>query len=470
MFTISTTHKPATDLGFLLHKNPSRVHEFELTFGNATLIYTEASEDRCTAAILLQIDPVNLVRGKGHEGGSLTQYVNDRPYVASSFVSVAMTSMFGTAMSGRCKDKPELAEKAIPLEVHIPVLPCRGGEAVVRKLFEPLGYEVSANPIELDPKFPEWGKSFYWSITLKCTLRMQDVLRHLYLLLPVMDARKHYFMESNEVDKLLRKGEGWLVNHPEKKWIVRSYLGRKPSLMREALEQLANLEPEVEMEEAAVDQEMVAPDEPIQAESQESKKRKSLHEQRHDRIVEIVRELRPSSLVDLGCGEGRLIRKLVPIPGLGRIVGMDVSYFELEKAERKLRLETSGPKMRERVQLLHGSLMYRDDRLQGFDVATVVEVIEHLDPPRLSAFERVVFECAQPKTVIVTTPNQEYNAVFERLEGFRHDDHRFEWTRQEFADWANGIAEKYSYQVRLEGLGEEHAEYGHASQMGVFSR
>lgn len=467
MLTISTTRRPATDLGFILHKNPVRTHDAELAFGVASVVYPEASEERCTAALVVDIDPIALVRGKGEgAGGSLSQYVNDRPYVASSFLSVAINRVFGTAMSGRCKDKPELAEQELPLEIVVPVLPSRGGESAIRELFEPMGYTLEVRPLPLDEAFAEWGTSPYFHVTLSGGHTVRAALSHLYVLLPVLDARKHYYFEKTEVDKLLRRGEGWLSTHPRREWIVRSYLGRRPSLMREALEQLANVEPELEVQEADVDSTFVsleATEEPAA-----KVKRISLHDQRHERIVELIRTIQPNSVIDLGCGEGRLIRKLIPVQGIQRIVGMDVSYYELEKAERKLHLEAAGPKMRERVELLHGSLMYGDPRLSGFDVATVVEVIEHLDPPRLHAFERVVFGVARPKVVLLTTPNREYNAVYEKMEGFRHQDHRFEWTRAECEAWAKRVADLYRYTVTIEGIGETHEEHGPASMLAVF--
>lgn len=464
MLLISTTHKPATDLGYLLHKNPLRAHEAKLGFGSAHVVYSEANEDKCTAAIILQMDPIALVRGRGEASGSLAQYVNDRPYVASSFLSVALSELFGTAISGRSKDRQELAETAIPLEIRVPVLPCRAAEERIGRLFKPLGYEVETTRLRLDDQFPEWGESDYYDVTLRGTLKLRDALRHLYLLLPVLDARKHYYMDRGEVDKMLAKGEGWLADHPEKEWIVRSSLGRKPSLMRLALEQLSNAEEALEAEEASVDDTFVAPEEP------EAPRKKSLHAQRHDRVVEVVREFKPRSLIDLGCGEGKLMRLLMPIQGLDRIVGMDVSYFELEKAERKLHLEDAGPRLRERIQLIHGSLMYRDERIHGFDLATVVEVVEHLDPPRLAAFERVVFEFAKPKTVLVTTPNREYNAEYDLGDDLRHRDHRFEWSRAELESWATHVADDHGYKVRFEGIGEKHEEWGCPSQMAVFTR
>lgn len=464
MLLISTTYEPATDLGFLLHKNPARNYSADLTFGRVHVVFPEATSERTTAAVLLEIDPVYLVRGKKEAQGSVAEYVNDRPYVASSFLSVALIETFSTCIAGRSKDRPELAETPIPLVLRLPILPCRSGEERLRRLFEPLGYEVEAKSIPLDDQFPSWGQSRYYDVKLTVTARLRDALRHLYLLLPVLDAKKHYYMDKNEVDKLVQKGEGWLAEHPERDWIVKASLGRKPSLMRAALEQLTNIEAGLAVQDAEVDEVYVEP-----VEVDEVPRKKSLHQQRHDRIAELIQEQRPKTVVDFGCGDGKFIKQLIKIKGIERIVGMDVSYFEIEKATRKLNLEDAGPRMRERVQLFHGSLMYRDERLHGFEVGTVIEVIEHLDAPRLAAFEKVVFGHAIPKTVYLTTPNREYNAVYDLAE-LRHSDHRFEWTRPEFEAWAKRVAEMYGYSVRFERVGEAHPELGCPSQMAVFAK
>lgn len=455
MLLLTTSHQPATDLGYLLHKNPARAHSLDLAFGQVHVIYPEATPERTTAAIMLEIDPVGLVRGSS----TLEQYVNDRPYVASSYLSVALIEAFKTAINGRCKDRPELVETPIPLEIRIPVLPARRGETAIRELFEPLGYAVEAVAPLLDGRFPEWGQSPYFDVTLRGTVKLQSALRHLYVLLPVLDAKKHYYMDPNEVQKLMDKGEGWLAAHPYRNKIVRGYLGRKPSLVGQALDQLAQLDEIVPEEEVAESE----PEEPT------APKAPSLHDQRHARLVEIIREWKPKSLVDVGCGDGKLLRRLLTVQGLERIVGMDVSYVEMERATRRLRLDEAGPALRERVSLIHGSLLYRDERLHGFEVCTVVEVIEHLDIPRLRTFEKVIFGQAAPQKVLVTTPNREYNTVYGDLES-RHDDHRFEWTRAEFESWANQVAETHGYRVRFEGLGEPHPEFGSPSQLGVFEK
>jgi 3' terminal RNA ribose 2'-O-methyltransferase Hen1 len=156
LLTITTTHRPATDLGYLLHKNPARAQSFALGFGQVHVFYPEATDERCTAALLLDVDPVALVRKDHGEGFALDQYVNDRPYVASSFLSVAIAQVFGTALAGRSRERAEVAAAALPFTVTLAAVPCHGGEDILRRLFEPLGYAVTATPHPLDATFPDW--------------------------------------------------------------------------------------------------------------------------------------------------------------------------------------------------------------------------------------------------------------------------------------------------------------------------
>src|SRR5439155_14144884 len=147
LLTLTTTHSPATDLGYLLRKNPARPQSFSLSFGKAHVFYPEATTERCTVALLVEVDPVGLVRnrrGPAGEGRTLQQYVNDRPYAASSFLSVAISQVYGSALSGRSRERQALAESELPLEAKLAVLPCRRSEEFLRRLFEPLGYAVTA--------------------------------------------------------------------------------------------------------------------------------------------------------------------------------------------------------------------------------------------------------------------------------------------------------------------------------------
>lgn len=463
LLTISTAHKPATDLGYLLHKHPDRFQSFDLSFGQAHVFYTEVTEDRCAVCLLLDVDPVGMVRGRQPDQSFLLgHYVNDRPYVASSFMSVAISQVFGTAMGGRCKDRPELVTTPIPLTARLDVLPVRGGEEFLRRVFEPLGYAVEAVQHPLDEQFPEWGDSPYFSVTISGTKTLSELLTHLYVLIPVFDSQKHYFVGEDELEKLVTKGSGWLAAHPEKEQIARRYLKNRSSLFREALARL------VEEDDPDTVEEGIEPEPP-----EESLERPiSLNDQRHGAVLASLRASGAHSVLDLGCGEGKLLRELLQDRQFERIVGLDVSIRSLEMAQKRLKLDRLPDRQAERLKLMHGSLIYRDKRLEGFDAAAVVEVIEHLDPPRLTAFERVLFEFARPQTVVLTTPNCEYNVMWETLPAghFRHTDHRFEWTREEFQSWANRVADQHGYSVRFLPVGPEDAAVGSPTQMGVFER
>ncbi|HKG80591.1 MAG TPA: 3' terminal RNA ribose 2'-O-methyltransferase Hen1 [Pyrinomonadaceae bacterium] len=465
LLTITTTRQPATDLGYLLHKNPARLHSFPLSFGQAHVFYPEATNDRCTAALLLDVDPVGLVRnrkGPAGEGGTLDQYVNDRPYVASSFLSVAISRVLGSALGGRSKNRPELAATPMPLQAKISVLPCRGGEAFLRRLFEPLGYQIIAERHPLDTTFPEWGESAYYTVELNGEVSLQDLLTHIYVLVPVLDNEKHYWVGDDEVEKLLRHGEGWLASHPEKEEITRRYLKYRRDLAKDALARLVDEEtPEPDVAQAVHDSEEEAVERSL-----------NLNEQRLNAVVAALKSADAKRVLDLGCGEGKLLRVLLKERSFTEIVGVDVSHRSLQMAQDRMRLERMPSQQQERIKLIQGSLMYRDKRLAGFDAAAVVEVIEHLDQPRLAAFERVLFEFAKPGTVVLTTPNVEYNVRFESLPAgtFRHKDHRFEWTRDQFRQWAQSIAHTHSYAVRFLPVGPEDSVVGAPTQMAIFEK
>ncbi|NLA42498.1 MAG: 3' terminal RNA ribose 2'-O-methyltransferase Hen1 [Smithella sp.] len=459
LLTISTTHKPATDLGYLMHKNPIRCQSSDLAFGTVHIFYPEANEDKCSMAMVLDIDPVEIIRSRKRISGTqLEQYINDRPYVASSFVSVAIAQVLGSALKGQCKDRPELIELEMPLVVKISVLPSRGGQEILYRLFEPLGYEMSIEGYRLDEKYEEWGQSSYYTVELKKTTTVKELLSHLYVLIPVLDNHKHYYIGRDEVEKLLQRGQGWLAHHPEKELIAKRYLKFRSSLAREALARL------VEEEISEIDEENASTEE-------EAEREISLNEERLKTVISVLKETDVKKVIDLGCGEGQLLKLLLKEKQFEQILGMDVSIRSLEIARQKLHLDNLPATQRKRIELIHGSLMYRDKRFEGFDAATVIEVIEHMDPPRLVAFERVVFEFAKPKTVIITTPNKEYNVVWETLEAdkLRHGDHRFEWTREEFQNWCETITQKYDYQVRFMSIGPEQERVGCPTQMGVFT-
>lgn len=447
LLTITTTRAPATDLGFLLHKHPEKAQSVALSAGTAHVFYPEAAPGRCTAALFVEIDPVGLVRGGGT---SLTQYVNDRPYAGGSYLAVALRAAFTTALAGRCSARPELVDEPFDLEIHVPSLSARGGAEVVHKLFAPLGWQVSATPIPLDPQFPQWGDSRYVDLRLTGTQRVADALRHLYVLLPALDGDKHYWVGQDEADKLLRAGDGWLAGHPERTLITNRYLERRRPVVNYALSRLAEAD-DVPAEAEAVVTEL--PDKP-----------ESLASQRHGSVLAVLRAAGARRVLDLGCGSGALLRVLEKERSFTEIVGVDVSSSALNVAEKRL-------KDNSRVTLRHSALTYADPALAGYDAAVLMEVVEHVDEERLPALEHAVFEVAAPRTVVVTTPNAEYNRLFEFLPmgHFRHADHRFEWTRAEFRAWADGVATRRGYDVRYLPIGPEDQESGPPTQLAVFT-
>jgi 3' terminal RNA ribose 2'-O-methyltransferase Hen1 len=467
LLTITTTAEPASDLGFLLHKHPGRAQSFDVSVGAAHVFYPEVGERRTTAALLLEVDPVGLVRGRhgpSGEGFALGQYVNDRPYAASSMLAVAIKEVFRTALTGRCASHQELADSPLPLELHVPALPCRGGIDLARRVFEPLGWQVTATAVPLDPTIPDWGESRYLDIRLAGTVRLADALNHLYVLLPVLDDGKHYWVATDEVDKLVRAGGDWLAGHPEKELITRRYLAHKRELTRDALARLAEVDdaaPE-DLDNALEGARIVAePDQPA-----------PLSEQRRGAVLAVIRAAGARRVGDFGCGEGVLVRDLLADAAIEQGVATDVAARALQFAARKLRLDRMSEPQRDRLRMFQSSLTYRDERLAGLDAAVLMEVIEHIDPPRLEAMERVVFQHAAPSTVIVTTPNVEHNVRYETLPPGtpRHRDHRFEWTRRQFGDWAGAVADRHGYRVRFLPVGADDPEVGPPTQLAVFDK
>jgi 3' terminal RNA ribose 2'-O-methyltransferase Hen1 len=450
LLTLTTTHRPATDLGFLLHKHPEKHQQFSLPFGTAHVFYPQADESRCTAALVLDVDPIALVRGRHgarSAGGLLDQYVNDRPYAASSFLSVALRRVFSSALAGRCELRPELAEMATPLEARLTPLRCRGGVGVAEALFAPLGYTLNATSL---------GDGSYWDVTLTGEATLAQMLSHLYVLIPVLDDQKHYWVGEDEIEKLLRHGEGWLQQHPARELITRRYLKYQKRLARLVLEQL----------EAADGSHM----EDDEVADQPAPKRR-LHDERLERVAAELKATSAKSVLDLGCGSGKLLGLLLKNRQFDRILGVDASSRDLDIAADRLRFDEMTDAQRQRISLIHGALTYRDKRLAGFDAAAVIEVIEHIDPPRLGAFADAVFGIAHPKTIVLTTPNAEYNAKYEALgaEEMRHADHRFEWSRAEFRSWVERTAEQYGYDFRIEDIGEADPDLGAPTQMSVFT-
>ena len=462
LFNITYEGRDTTKLGYLLYKNPSRPQMINLSHGRAYIFYPELSDEKTTVSLLLDIDPVDLARGKASSAaGGLFDYVNDRPYVSSSFMSTAISKVFGTAMSGRADDYQDLSDRSLDLTAEITMLPCSGDIQMVERVFEPLGYSVAYETFIADEMFPEWGESKYINLMIKGHVRLRDLLRHIYVLLPVFDRQKHYWVGKDEVDKLLRNAEDWLKDHPEKAYITGRYLNRRHSLINLAMKQLEA--PETDHEEPGESPEGV----PAEAVRQKM----NLNTRRLHDVVDMLKALGVHSVIDIGCGEGNLLSYLLKDSQFQTVAGVDVSYSVLEKAKSKLKVERMSDYMLNKLSLFQGSLTYKDNRFKGYDAVCVIEVIEHLDLSRLTAFERVVFEFTRPRYVVLTTPNKDYNEVYETMAkgSLRHADHRFEWSRREFQEWAKEVAARYRYQVEFKNIGDLDESHGSPTQMGVFT-
>ncbi|HET7464609.1 MAG TPA: methyltransferase domain-containing protein, partial [Longimicrobium sp.] len=262
------------------------------------------------------------------------------------------------------------------------------------------------------------GPSAFCSLTLAGCLCPGEVLSHLCVLLSIFDGAPGAMSDAAAAE-LWSEGEAWLETHPERELLERFFRRHGAGSSR--------------------------------------------HGERHDAVLRALKECAPRRVLDLGCGQGTLFDRLVDDPELDEVVGVEVALDELARAEA--RLPAGG-----RGRLLHGSLAYRDTRLAGFDAAALVEVIEHLEPRQLAALEGAVWETARPATVVVTTPNAEYNALFDPPTRRRHPDHRFEWTRAEFREWAEGVAARHGYAARYGPVGPEDARLGPLTQMAVFER
>ena len=194
-----------------------------------------------------------------------------------------------------------------------------------------------------------------------------------------------------------------------------------------------------------------------------------MHEQRLAAVLAALRAVGAETVLDLGCGDGPLLLRLAQEPAIRRIVGVDLSAEALERLRTSL--SAVADDVRRKVELVHGSMTEANEALTGFDAAVLVETIEHIDPDRLSLLERAVFRDMRPKSVIITTPNSDFNALLgvprHRL---RHCDHRFEWGRAKFQSWAGGVAQRHAYTVSFEDVAGDHWASGGATQMALFRR
>ncbi len=431
----------ADKISFLLHKSPNKLHQFSLGFGSAYVFYSKYERNDVSFSLLVDIDPIDLVRGKNKNSQGIFDYVNDRPYATSSFLCSAIAQVFSTALSGRSKEYEHLVKEEMEFKVEVVSLKVKTNLIMLNKIFDPLGYELEIKSHLLDEKIFGEEESNYVDLILKNKLTLQSVLQHLYVLIPVFDNNKHYFVNNDEVEKLLSKGGDWIDVHPEKDFITSRYLNSK-FIDAKKLESLFSKEQNKMIEE---------------------RKKNSLNSQRLSQVTDVIESLNIKSLVDLGCGEGKLIKELLNNTSVEKILGVDISINVLKKAARKLKYDT----VKDKIELVQSSAVYYDERFTEYEAICLIEVIEHIDEQKLYLLKENVFNLVKPKYVIITTPNVEYNTVYE-LDGYRHSDHRFEWSRSEFRLWCEEICNQYNYDVEYFSIGEEMETVGNSTQMGVF--
>ncbi|MED5803035.1 3' terminal RNA ribose 2'-O-methyltransferase Hen1 [Gordonia sp. Z-3] len=435
-----TVQLPATDLGFLLYKHPDRVQRFATSQGGATVFFPVASPELCS--VVLHVDGAG---AKVDRAEGMGRYVNVVPFAASSRLVVVLGKVFGDALAGRCATRPELVDNRWPMTLTVPSVPT-GGRCSPAELFEPLGWTVQTSAQPLEP--PQWGDSEFVTISLSGVHTVRDALRHLSVCLPVLAGAKHYFVDDAEVDKLQRLGDGWLDTHPRRDDIAAGYVKHVRSLTDEAVMRLAG---DVTTAQPADDANAVP------------ERRASLARHRREWVVESLARAGARSVLDAGCGEGRLLAELVTaLPG-AQIAGVDVAPAMVDRARERLQRWRG-------TSVWQSSLMYTDPRCRGFDAVVLMEVIEHIEFDRLPTAMSSVFDEMAPRTVVITTPNHDHNEAYGLAGQWRHPDHRFEFTRADFAQWCASVAEEYRYRVTIDGVGEPVEGLGAPTQCAVFTR
>ncbi|AYV66644.1 MULTISPECIES: methyltransferase domain-containing protein [Niallia] len=432
----------------LIAKNPHNLYERKEKGGLVRIVFTKNEEHEVQILFFVTVDNMELTKNQTNFS-SITHYINDRESAVSSIFCSVLRKAVGTALNGKPKDEfKEWVNYSFPLEITFGPLSTKLTNHELAELFEPLGYELTIEngKVLLPKSFAK--KSSAKFITLKAKQTIQDCFRHLFVLIPVMDQYKHYYIDEKEVDKLKRYGEGWLSSHPKRNEIIKESL-----VFSDLIEKSRLIESKPSEEKQA----------PLT-------KKKSLNQWRYEKIIETVKKLPHNSrIVDMGAGEGKLTAQLGFISGIEELIAVDPSEREQLKAKKRIEALVDKPDF-----LLPtfkwGSLFYYDSELEKKDIFILCEVIEHIDENRLGKVFDTIFTKYKPYHVIVTTPNQDYNAVYDMNEAKRHSDHRFEWTQQQFEEWTKYWESHANYKVQIDGIGEYIEGYGYPTQMAIFSQ
>ena len=466
LLTITCKGEHASELSFLLHKNPYKVQEFNVIMGKAYVFYPKVSDIETTVALLADLNPIDLVKGKeGVKQDSyytLFDYINDRPYSINSFTSSIISKVFNTACAGKCEHLPELVKTELDLSCTLYALPVKGRLDMINKIFEPLGYEVSYEEKILDSEFEEFGKSSYVDLTIHNEhITLYNLLNQIRILIPVFDKEKHYYVDEKEVDKLIRLSIDWLKDHPEKNRIVGRYFSKDKKLAVKALEALKI----DEIKNDDIEEDNTTSEKTIE-------KKVRLNDQRLETVKKTIIENNCKTVLDYGCGEGNLESILANESSISQITFTDISFNALKNTKFRIRSKMKNEDYDNKFSSFQSSLLYRDERCRNFDCICLIEVIEHIELNRLDTIVENIFGYYKSKIIIITTPNREYNIKYEFLEEdkLRHPDHRFEFTRDEFYKFVNNIVDndRYPYNAIIESIGEIDDTVGSPTMMAVF--
>ncbi|MNO19253.1 RNA repair, ligase-Pnkp-associating, region of Hen1 [compost metagenome] len=474
---IRATGAGAGMLSHLLAKNPNNLYDRMEKDARVRIVFTASCEEEAEAVIYVTPDPVELVKGDSSAHNDITQYINDREFVVSSLFCTYIRSALGTALNGKTKEAylPWVEQKLV-LELTFGPVASNLPDWTLEELFTALGYEVLLERGNAEYTFDLKSRSSVRYIRLKGKQTLQTALRQLFVLIPALDDYKHYYISDDEVDKIRRYGEGWLEDHPQRGLILKRSLRfagairQYDSLMKSGDHQ----EETYALEEASggtAREASLASPEAAAATGAEAAPKVRLNDLRYAAIADVVENLSlRRSIVDFGSGEGKLSARLSSVPGVREIKAVEPSATaQLRALDRFAKLEgRAGVPVPEPVT---GSLFYYDESLRSKDVMILCEVIEHIDEYRLGRVMDTIFHEYAPGTLIITTPNKEYNEVYEMdQEEMRHGDHRFEWSREAFAAWCSRWTEAYNYSVRLSGIGGFAQDYGYPTQMAIFSK
>lgn len=441
--SVTVRGSDADVVSYLIAKNPNNPYERDEKGFKVRLAYPVFTKEEVQFVIYVKPDPIDLVRNSS-DLFDITHYINDREFAVSSLFITSIRKALGTALNGKPDEKYEKwVDHIVEIKLEFgPVSTDLRNQEIV-DLFEPMGYKVEIERGESVIR----EKSSARFVTISGRQSVQNTLKHVSILIPVIDNYKHYFLDEREVEKLERYGEGWLETHPLKQMIVKRALRFNALISQSTYYEKKPFIP-----------------------NQEESPRIRLNDQRYEAILNVISTLpQRETIVDLGAGEGRLSVQLGFVEGVKEILSIEPSSKARLKAIERFGQVIDKEGYVE-PQSLIGSLFYFDSRLQNKDIIILCEVIEHIDEERLPKIFNTIFNDYRPKTLIVTTPNQEYNVVYEMDEAMRHNDHRFEWTRAEFAQHVEAWTQNYPYQISIQGIGEEHPTYGQPTQMAMLRR